>query len=69
MKIFNSITAKDITTIGNRYENKITIKNVKEYIQYKKELKVPKELKKLEEKQKKKLIDCIIKYKSKKCSI
>lgn len=104
MKIFNSITAqelakkynilaKDIPTKGNRDENKITIKNVKEYIQlYKKskDIKTPKQViktkdinpqvfvKQLKEKDsfnklskynKQKLIDCIIKYKSKKCSI
>lgn len=104
MKTFNSITAqelaknnnilaKDISTKGNRDENKITIKNVKEYIQlYKKskDIKTPKQViktkdinpqvfvKQLKEKDsfnklskynKQKLIDCIIKYKSKKCSI
>lgn len=111
MKTFNSITAqelakkynilaKDIPTKGNRDENKITIKNVKEYIELNikpltqitkpKDIKSPtqviktkdinpkvlvKQLKekdyfnKLNQLNKKKLIDCITKYKSKKCSI
>jgi len=104
MKIFNSITAqelakkynilaKDIPTKGNRDENKITIKNVKEYIQLhkkSKDIETPKQIiktkdinpqvfvkqlkqkdtfNKLSKYNKQKLIDCIIKYKSKKCSI
>ena len=84
MKIFNSetakelafkykLSAKDISTIGNRDINKITINNVKEHIKKinsnKIELKKIKETKESKEFKKTKLIDCIIKHKYKKCSI